>query len=170
MPPLGTPTSACEAVLAYGKNDSSLLSLSGPSMWGLGQSPDSELLFLRMDPDSIAARIAADRHIEMTEERYRTTVGRLIWQMGTAVVLALILLVVLALVKRIYMIQEILIVTLVVAISVATILLLLVAFVLFQEGIRRAFLSTKMVILRLAKWSHRHVTGPDPIIPPPLQR
>jgi hypothetical protein len=103
---------------------------------------------------------------------YRTTVGRLVWQMGLAAVLALQLLAALALGKRVYvyMVQEVLVVILLIAMSVAALLLLLVAFVLSQEGIRRAALWMKTGVLRLAKLSHRHAVPPAPIIPPPLQR
>jgi hypothetical protein len=92
------------------------------------------------------------------------------WQMGMALVLALSLLAALTLVKRIYMVQEALIVMLLTALSVAVILLLLVGFVLFQAGIRRAILLMTTGAARLAKFSHRHVGATDPIVPPPFHR
>ncbi len=106
----------------------------------------------------------------MVDDRYRTTVGRLIWRIATAVVLALFLLPVLVFLTKEYMVQEILIVTLVVAISVAALLVLMIVFVLFQEGTRRAILSTKNGLLRLVKLIHPQVNPPDPIIPRPLHR
>lgn len=87
-----------------------------------------------------------------------------------AVVLAFVLLVVLAAEKRVYMVQEITIVMLLVAISVVAILLLSIAFVLFQEGIRQAIHSMKIGILRLAKFSRRHLGPPDSVIPGSLHR
>jgi len=87
-------------------------------------------------------------------------------------VLALPLLAALALDKKVYvyMLQEVLIVKLLTAISVAAIMLLSVAFVLFQDGMRRVVLWIKTGILQLAKLSRRQVGHPDPIIQPPLQR
>ena len=125
---------------------------------------------LNTAPDYIAARRAADWRDEMINRSYRTTVGRLIWQLGVAGVLALSLLAMLALVKRVYMVQEALVGMLLIAISVAVVLFLLVGFVLFQAGIRQAILWITTGIARLANLSHRHVTPPDPIIPPPFQR
>ena len=84
--------------------------------------------------------------------------------------LALPLLAALALWKRVYMVQEALVVMLLVALTVAIILLLLVGFVLFQAGMRGAILWMTTGIARLAKLSHRPVTPADPIIPPPFQR
>lgn len=106
----------------------------------------------------------------MTDRSYRTTVGRLTWQVGVAGVLALSLLATLALAKRVYMIQEALVGMLLIAISVAVVLFLLVSFVLFQAGIRRSFLWMKTGMARLAKLGHHHVSTPNPIIPPPFQR
>jgi hypothetical protein len=125
---------------------------------------------LNTAPDYSAARRAADWRDEMINRSYRTTVGRLIWQLGVAGVLALSLLATLALVKRVYVVQEALVGMLLIAISVAVVLFLLVGFVLFQAGIRQAILWITTGIARLANLSHRHVTPPDPIIPPPFQR
>jgi hypothetical protein len=106
----------------------------------------------------------------MLDRNFRTAVGRLIWQMGVAVALALSLLAVLALGKRVYMLQEALVGMLLIAISVAVILILSVGFVLFQAGIRRAVLWIATGMSRLAKLSHRHVGPPETILPPPIQR
>jgi hypothetical protein len=92
----------------------------------------------------------------MPAESYRTTVARLIWQAAVATALALLLLATWVLGKVVYfMAQEAIVVMLVIAILVAAIFLFLVAFVLFQEGIRRAILWTTTGIGRLAKLSHR---------------
>jgi hypothetical protein len=96
--------------------------------------------------------------------------GRLIWQMGTAVVLALPLLAALALGKRVYMVQEALVVTLLVAILVAVILLFLVAFVLFQPVVRRSVRWMTNGMARLVRLGHHQVSTSDPIVPPPFQR
>jgi len=106
----------------------------------------------------------------MRDKNYRTTVGRLIWHMGMVLVLALSLLAALAVMKRVYMVQEALVVMLVTALLVAAILFLLVCFVLFQAGIRQAILWTITVIPSLARLSHRQVATPDPISPPPFHR
>jgi hypothetical protein len=106
----------------------------------------------------------------MLEKDYRTAVGRLIWQMGVTVALALSLLAVLALGKSVYMLQEALVGMLLIAVSVAVILILLVGFVLFQAGIRQATLWMTTGMSRLARLSHRHVAPPDTILPPPVQR
>jgi len=89
--------------------------------------------------------------------------------MGMAVVLALQLLVVLAIGKKVYMVQEVLVVMLLTAISVAAILLLSVAFVLLQEGIRRASHSAMTGLLRLTGSAPRPVGPRGPIGHPPLQ-
>jgi hypothetical protein len=49
-----------------------------------------------------------------------------------------------------YTVQEFLVVLLVLAVSTATILVFAVAFILFQEGIRRAVLLAKTGFIRLA--------------------
>jgi hypothetical protein len=90
--------------------------------------------------------------------------------MGMVLVLALSLLAALALMKRVYMVQEALVVMFVTALLVAAILFLLVCFVLFQAGIRRTILWTIAVIPSLARFSHRQVATSNPIIPPPFHR
>jgi hypothetical protein len=95
------------------------------------------------------------------------TIGRLTRQTGVAVVLAMLLLTALALGKMVYfMAQEALVVTLLLAIVVAVGLLLLIALVLFQAGIRRAALWTTG-IGRLAKLSHGQMSPPRRIGPRP---
>jgi hypothetical protein len=94
----------------------------------------------------------------MAGESYRTTVARLIWQAAVGAALASLLLATWALGKLVYfMAQEAIVAMLLIAILVAVIFLFLVAFVLFQEGIRRAILWTTTGIGRLAKLSHRYV-------------
>jgi hypothetical protein len=90
--------------------------------------------------------------------------------MGMVLVLALSLLAALGLMKRVYMVQEALVVMFVTALLVAAILFLLVCFVLFQAGIRRTILWTIAVIPSLARFSHRQVATSNPIIPPPFHR
>jgi hypothetical protein len=139
-------------------------------MPAFGLLPEPGWSFLRTDPDFRAARQAADWRDDMLDRHYRTAVGRLIWQMGVALVLALSLVAVLALGKRVYMFQEALVGMLLIAISVAVILILSLCFVLFQAGIRQAFLWMTTGMSRLAKLSHRHVGPPETILPPPVQR
>src|SRR5271170_2773026 len=106
----------------------------------------------------------------MPDGNYQTTVGRMIWRMGVAVVLALQLLAALALGKRFYMVQEVFVVMLLIAITVAALLLLLVAIVLFQEGMRRPALWMKSGMQRIVRLSHRPVRPADTLSPPPLRR
>jgi hypothetical protein len=107
----------------------------------------------------------------MSNGSYRTTIGRFIWRMGVAALLAVLLLAALAFGKMVYfMVQEALVVMLLIAITVVALWLFLVAFVLFQEGIRRAVLWTKNGIVRLALLSQRRVGSSEHTIPPPLQR
>lgn len=119
--------------------------------------------------DWSAAIRAADWRDEMPDESDRMMIGRLIWQTGVALLAALLLLAALALGKMVYfMMQEALVVTLVIAIMVTVVLFLLVAFVLFQAGVRRAVLWATTGVGRLVKLSHRQITPPDTIVPPPL--
>jgi hypothetical protein len=106
----------------------------------------------------------------MQNKNIRTTVGRLLWQMGMALVLALSLLAALAVMKRVYMVQEAVVVMFVTALLVTVVLFLLVCFVLFQAGIRQAILWTITVVPSLARFSHRQVATPDPIIPAHFHR
>jgi hypothetical protein len=135
-----------------------------------GLLPEPGWPSFRTEPDFMAARHVADWRDDMLERNFRTAVGRLIWQMGVTVALALSLLAVLALGKRVYMLQEALVGMLLIAISVAVILMLSVGFVLFQAGIRRALLWITTGMSRLARLSHRHVGPPETILPPPVQR
>ena len=139
-------------------------------MPAFGLSPEPGWLSFCTDPDFRAATQAADWRDDMLNRNYRTAVGRLIWQMGVTLALALSLLAVLALGKRVYMLQEALVGMLLIAISVAVILILSLGFVLFQAGIRRAILWMTTGMSRLAKLSHRHVGPPETILPPPVQR
>ena len=135
-----------------------------------GVSPEPGWPSYHTDPDFRAARLVADWRDDMLDRHYRTAVGRLIWQMGVTVALALSLLAVLALGKRVYMLQEALVGMLLIAISVAAILILLLGFVLFQAGIRQAIQWMTTGMSRLAKLSHRHVGSPETILPPPAHR
>jgi hypothetical protein len=90
--------------------------------------------------------------------------------MGMVLVLALSLLAALAVMKKVYMVQEALVVMLVTALLIAAILLLLVCFVLFQAAIRRTILWTITVVPSLARFSHHQVATPSPIVPPPFHR
>ena len=90
--------------------------------------------------------------------------------MGVTVALAFSLLAVLALVKKVYMLEEALVVMLLVALSVAIILLFLVVFVLFQAGIRQAFLLLRTGIVRLTRLTNGPVPPRDSIIPPSMPR
>jgi hypothetical protein len=152
------------------KTDTSLISAARSSILTFRLGPDPEWPSFRTDPDSRAARQAADWRDEMAEKNYRKAVGRLIWQMGVIVALALSLLAVLALGKRVYMLQEALVVMLLIALSVAVILLFLVIFVLFQAGVRQAVLWLKTGIVRLSRLTNGQVSPPDSIIPPSIPR
>jgi hypothetical protein len=139
-------------------------------MQELGRLSGTKMPSFSVDPNCIAARRAADRCYRMPDRNYRTTVGRLIWRLGVAIVLALQLLAALAVGRKFYMVQEVFVVMLLIAIAVAALLLLLVAIVLFQEGIRRPALWMKTGLLRIVKLSHRQVSPPEPLSPPALRR
>jgi hypothetical protein len=139
-------------------------------MSAFGLLPEPEWPSFRTDPDFRAARPAADWRDDMLDRHYRTAAGRLIWQMGVTVALAVSLLAVLALGKRVYMLQEALVGMLLIAISVAVILIFSLGFVLFQAGIRQTIQWMATGMSRLAKLSHRHVGPAETILPPPAQR
>jgi hypothetical protein len=66
------------------------------------------------------------------------------------IMLALLLVATMAFTMKLYMVQEILVLLLVLAVSTVTIFVFAVAFILLQEGIRRAVLWAKIGVVRLA--------------------
>jgi len=62
--------------------------------------------------------------------------------------LALLLVAAMRLLTKLYMVQEILVVVLLLAIATVTILAFAVAFILFHEGLRRAALWAKAGVIR----------------------
>jgi hypothetical protein len=106
----------------------------------------------------------------MPQTSYSKRTGNLISWLGARIMLAILLLAAWQFAIRFYLTQEIFVVLLLVALSMMVILVIAVAFVLFQEGIRRAILWGKIGFVRLARLSHRHVSPPESIIHPPLPR
>jgi hypothetical protein len=66
---------------------------------------------------------------------------------------ALLLVAAMGYVRKLYMVQEILVVLLLIAVPTLTVFVFTVAFILIQEGIRRAVLWAKTDIVRLASLS-----------------
>jgi hypothetical protein len=69
---------------------------------------------------------------------YRENIGGQTWPIRVWIMLALLLVAAMRYATKLYVVQEILVVVLLVAFSTVTILVLAVGFILFQEGIRRA--------------------------------
>jgi hypothetical protein len=64
---------------------------------------------------------------------------------------------------RLYLVQEILVVLLLLAASAVTVFVFAVAFILFQEGIRRTLLWVKTGVARLAGLRSQDVNSKEPI-------
>jgi hypothetical protein len=137
-------------------------------MQGLGRLPGLKMPTFTTDPDCGTGKPAANWRDLMPDETYRTTIGHFIWRRVVQVMLSLQVLVMLVLARRAYVVEEALAVMLVIAIAMAFLLLVVVAIVLIQALIRQGILWMTIGIVRLAKLRHRHVSLPDPIIPPPL--
>jgi membrane protein YdbS with pleckstrin-like domain len=86
----------------------------------------------------------------MPGRNHRESVGKQIWQIGAWIALALLLVGTIRFLTKLYMVQEILLVLLLVAVSTVTILAFAVALILFHEGIRRAALWAKAGVIRHA--------------------
>ncbi len=82
--------------------------------------------------------------------------------------LSLQVIVMLALGRNVFVAKEALVVILLVAISMAVILLLVVAVFLIHTGIRGGILWMTIGIVWLAELRHRRVSLAHPIIPPPM--
>jgi hypothetical protein len=81
---------------------------------------------------------------------YQQSIGAQTWRIGVWITLALLVVAAVRALTKLYIVQEILVVLLLLAISTVTILTLAVALILLQEGIRRAALWTKIGLIRLA--------------------
>jgi len=76
--------------------------------------------------------------------------GKQIWRVGVWIVPALLLVAAIRFLTKLYMVQEILVVLLLLAISTVTILAFAVAFLSLHEGICRAALWAKAGVIRHA--------------------
>jgi hypothetical protein len=81
---------------------------------------------------------------------YQQSIGAQTRRIGVCITLALLLVAAVRFLTKLYIVQEILVVLFLLAISTVTILTFAVAFMLLQEGIRRAALWTKIGLIRLA--------------------
>lgn len=81
---------------------------------------------------------------------YQQSIGAQTWRIGVWITHALLLVAAVRFLTKLYIVQEILVVLLLLAISTVTILALAVALILLHEGIRRAALWTKIALIRLA--------------------
>jgi hypothetical protein len=85
---------------------------------------------------------------------YRESIGiRRFLGIGVRIMLALLLVAAMGFLMKLYVVQEILAVLLLLAVPTVTILVFGVAFILVQEGVRRAVLWTRTGIVRLASLS-----------------
>jgi hypothetical protein len=106
----------------------------------------------------------------MLHSSYRASTGNMIRRPGVRIVLALLLLAAMKLALKLYVVQEVLVVLLLAAITMMTILVFAVGFVLFQEGIRRTVLWAKTSVVRPVGLNHGPVGSQGPIVHPPLPR
>jgi uncharacterized membrane protein len=87
----------------------------------------------------------------MLEKRsYRESIGKKSWRIGVWMLLAILVAAVMRPAAKVYLVQEALAVLLLAAVSSGTILVLGVAFVLIQEGIRRTVQWMKLGYIWLA--------------------
>jgi hypothetical protein len=100
----------------------------------------------------------------------RASTRNMIRRPGVRIVLALLLLAAIKFALRLYVVQEVLVVLLLVAITMMTALVFAVAFVLFQEGIRRTVLWTRTSVVPPAALNHGPVGPQGPIVHPTLPR
>ena len=82
---------------------------------------------------------------------YRESIEEQALGTGVWIKLALLLVVAMGFVRKLYVVQEILVVLLLLAIPIVTILVFGVAFILIQEGIRRAVLWAKNDAVRAVR-------------------
>jgi hypothetical protein len=80
----------------------------------------------------------------------RKNIERQSWRIDVGIMPAILLVTALMFKAKRYVVQEALVVLFLVAVSTGTILVLGVAFLLFQEGIRRTVQWTKIGLIRLA--------------------
>ena len=106
----------------------------------------------------------------MPQSSYSNRTANLISWIGARILVAALLLGAWQFALKLYLLQEILVVLLLVALSMMGLLVFVVAFVLFQEGVRCAILWGKTGVGRLARLSHRHVNPPESIVHPTLPR
>jgi hypothetical protein len=84
---------------------------------------------------------------------HRESAGKQTRRFGVWIMLALLLVAAVRLATRLYMVQEILVVLLLLAVSTVTVLGFAVAVILLQEGIRQAALWGKIGLIRLGNLS-----------------
>jgi hypothetical protein len=106
----------------------------------------------------------------MPNSNNRESTRNMIRRPGVRIVLALLLLAAIKFALRLYVVQEVLVVLLLVAITMMTALVFAVAFVLFQEGIRRTVLWARTSVVPPAGLNHGPVGPQGPIVHPTLPR
>ena len=99
-----------------------------------------------------ASRHEADLKDDMPSIRsYLESVERQTLGIGVRIMLALLLVAAMGFVGKLYVVQEILVVLLLLAIPTVTVFVFVVAFILLQEGVRRAVLWAKSGVLRVVR-------------------
>ncbi len=81
----------------------------------------------------------------------RESIGKQCWRIGVRNMPGIVLVAALGFTAKRYVVQEALVVLFLVAVSTGTILVLAIAFLLFQEGIRRTVQWTKIGLILLAR-------------------
>jgi membrane protein YdbS with pleckstrin-like domain len=89
----------------------------------------------------------------MPGRSHRESVGKQIWRIGAWIALALLLVAAMRFLTKLYMVHEILVVLLLLAVSTVTILAFAVAFISLHAGICRAALWVKAGAIRHASLS-----------------
>src|SRR6516162_1993991 len=80
-----------------------------------------------------------------SRKTYRESIGRQLWRIG-----ALLLVPAMGFAMKLYIVQEILVVLLILAVPMVIVLIFAVTVILFQEGIRWAVCGAKTGVVRLA--------------------
>jgi hypothetical protein len=81
----------------------------------------------------------------MLGRSYRKSIGKKPWRIRARIMLALLMVALVAFATNLYMVEEMLVVLLLLAVSTATILVFLIAFIPFHEGIRRTAAKTGLI-------------------------
>jgi ABC-type methionine transport system permease subunit len=93
----------------------------------------------------------------MPRGSHRGSITDVVRQRRLRIVLALLLVALMPFALKQYVVQEYLVALIAIILVSVPVLLVLVAFVLLQDGLRRAQLGLKATVVHLAVWSHLHL-------------